>query len=103
MTDRNYIIKLVNEELKRANEVYPPFHSAHEAHNVIREELEETAEELMSAAHALDDMWAAIREDDEDGIFEAADKGYNYMLYAIAEAVQACAMFKKATDTLFKP
>ena len=97
MTDRNYIIKLVNEELKRANEVYPPFHSAHEAHNVIREELEETAEELMSAAHALDDMWAAIRDDDEDGVFDAVNRGYDYTVDAVRELIQVCAMFKKVT------
>lgn len=45
----------------------------------------------------IDDMWVSVRKDDEEGIFDAADKGYNYTVDAIRELIQVAAMFKKVS------
>lgn len=99
MTDRNYITKLINDELKDANAKHPQFHSPHEAYAVILEEWEETIEELIAVKEAINDMWQSVRDDDEDGVFDTVNRGYDYAVDALRELIQVCAMFKKAAYT----
>ena len=99
MTDRKEIARLVDEELARANETYPPFHSAHEGYAVICEEVEEMMEEIEKASGFIDVMWKRIKVDEENGVLKASNDAYNIMIYAIAEAIQVCAMLKKM-DTI---
>lgn len=99
MTDRKEIARLVEEELARANEIYPPFNSAHEGYAVIREELEEMMEEIEKASGFIDVMWKRIKVDDGNGVLTTSHDAYNTMFYAIAEAIQVCAMLKKM-DTI---
>ena len=40
------VLKLIKEEYERANTLYPPFHSNHEAYAVILEELDEVWDEI---------------------------------------------------------
>jgi len=60
--------KMLNQaastELERANSLYPQFHSAHEAESVLREELEECADELESIQETLKYLWENIRSND---------------------------------------
>ena len=52
------------------------------------------------ARECVIDFLNAMMNDDEDGMYEAADKGHNYMTDALREGIQVDAMFKKVT---FKP
>ena len=99
MTDRQEIMRLVDEELARANEIYPPFRSAHEGYAVICEEVEEMMAEIERASDIIKDMWNRIKIDDENGVITTSHDAYNTMFYAIAEAIQVTAMLKKM-DTI---
>ena len=98
MTDRKEIARLVDEELARANEIYPPFNSAHEGYAVILEEAEEMMAEIERASRNIRRMWNRIKVDDENGVLLAANDAYTRMLDAIAEAIQVTAMLKKAKN-----
>lgn len=95
MTSREEIARLVDEELARANEIYPPFRSAHEGYAVIFEEVEEMMAEIERASAFIDIMWKRIKVDDGNGVLKASNDAYNIMIYAIAEAIQVAAMLKK--------
>lgn len=99
MTSREEIARLVDEELARANEIYPPFRSAHEGYAVILEEVQEMMEEIEKVSQNIGRIWNRIRVDDENGVLLASNDAYNTMFYAIAEAIQVAAMLKKM-DTI---
>ena len=98
MIERNKILALVQEELDEANIVHPLFHSAHEAQNVIREELEEAEYELKMCEDILESMWIKIKCDIDytDNVNEL--KGRSIKL--IQEAIQVAAMCDKALESM---
>ena len=99
MTNTEKIIKLINEELDEANEKFPPFHSPHEAYGVIKEELEETKEELECCEKALEKYWMNVKLD----IKQYADitKMEVYAINVAKEAIQVAAMCRKTLDSLY--
>lgn len=98
MIDVNKIEKLVEEEYIEACGMYPMFHSGHEAHNVIREELEESEHELQMCKIALERMWAQVKNDD-DYVGTVEDLKYR-SLKLIQEAIQVSAMCDKAINSV---
>lgn len=97
MTDYLKIKELVDDELTEAIKTKGTFVDGHQAYAVICEEICEAVEEWIEATKSLEKMWEAVRKDDEEGIFDAADKGYNYTVDAIRELIQVAAMFKKVS------
>lgn len=59
------IMKAVEAEVKRVNEIHPLYHSGHEAIAVLAEEVEEAREELESIKVHLAKMWERVRMDFE--------------------------------------
>lgn len=55
------IANAANNELNRANEKFPLFHSKHEGFSVIREELEESKEAMEELESSLMCLWDHIR------------------------------------------
>ena len=75
MTEYNKINKLVDEELEEAIKNKGLFVDGHQAFGVIVEEWIEFMQEVDAAKECVLDFMKAMMNDDEDGMFEAADKG----------------------------
>ena len=84
---------LVDKELAAANERFPQFHSAHEGWAVIKEEMEETEEELAKMKIYLAGAWGNITSDVQanSDIESLKQRAIN----AACEAVQVAAMCQK--------
>ena len=89
----NQVRQLVEVELAAANERFPQFHSAHEGWAVIKEEMEETEEELAKMKIYLAGAWGNITSDVQanSDIESLKQRAIN----AACEAVQVAAMCKK--------
>lgn len=85
--------KLANEELNRSYKKFPSFHSPHEGYAVIKEELEETDEEVTGIKHGAMCMWSAIRCNDVTPVYLNEIK--EHAIHAAAEAIQVAAMAQK--------
>lgn len=98
MTDRNSILKLIDEELIKANAEYPKFHSYHEAYAVIKEELEEAAYEMEKCKENLETAWLNIKRDMNctNNMIALRTRSINL----IQEAIQVAAMCDKTFDSL---
>ena len=89
---------LMVAELEFANETNPPFHSLHEGYAVLKEEVEETRENLTNVELSLEKLWEAVRK---DRAYEARVYASTIRADAIdiaAEAIQAAAMACKLID-----
>lgn len=84
---------LVDKELAAANERFPQFHSQHEGWAVIKEEMEETEEELAKMKIYLAGAWGNITSDVQanSDIESLKQRAIN----AACEAIQVAAMCKK--------
>ena len=87
------IEKLVQQELKEANEKYPQFHSDHETWAVIKEEVEECEEELKKLQACMQEIWAKIRKN--KSIQEWLTFAERCAIDLIREAIQVAAMCEK--------
>ena len=92
----NQVRQLVEVELAAANERFPQFHSAHEGWAVIKEEMEETEEELAKMKIYLAGAWGNITSDVQanSDIESLKQRAIN----AACEAVQVAAMCQKFLD-----
>lgn len=88
----NQVRELVKVELAAANERFPQFHSAHEGYAVIKEEIEETAEEIAHCNVLLDDLWDSIRDNIS---FRSVGDIKESAIQAAVEAIQVAAMAQK--------
>lgn len=99
MIDKEKIQALAAEELADANTKHPPtFNSMHEAYAVLKEELEEAAEELEMCRERLDMLWLCVKND--DSLLTNKNLGYikAYAVRAVQEFVQVVAMCDKALN-----
>lgn len=98
MTDYNVLKKLAAQELARANEKYPAFHSLHEGYAVLLEELEELREDVQQAALFKECIWQMVRCNDNKRALEFAGRIRDTAIHAAAEALQVAAMAQKLID-----
>jgi hypothetical protein len=92
---------LANEELKRANKIYPLFHSQHEGYAVIKEEIEETQSELIRIGFILDSMWKDIKLNSSVDIMRSyANQIRGQAILVASEAIQVAAMAQKFKDSI---
>ena len=92
---KDKLIALVGEELAAANAIYQPFHSTHEGYAVLREEVEEAAEEMDYVKSGLECIWYYVRTDEMESIAEAVDSIERHAIRLAAEAIQVAAMARK--------
>ena len=98
---REHTEKLMNEELKRANEEFPMFSSNHEGVSVIEEELFEAREDFESAWDAIADLKVGVYKDrSTEEIMGAARQITCIALFAAAEMIQVAAMGQKFRDSM---
>lgn len=93
MTDIKKIEELVQQELVEANEIYPQFHSGHEAIAVIAEEYDECKEELQMVEQYISAIWIGIRENKSNKTVLKRMK--KTAMNLAAEAIQVAAMCEK--------
>lgn len=98
MTDNKIIHNLIEEELAESNKLHPMFASQHEAWAVIREEIEELHEEIVSCEGLQGEMWHRIRND--WGTEDILKQLLCHAIYAAQESIQVAAMAMKALDSL---
>ena len=94
MTDKKIIHSLIEQELKEANDKFPQFASDHEAWAVVREEFEETRNELEACDERLFLVWEQVKRN------YSTHRNYemleNNAVQLIQEAIQLAAMCRKA-------
>lgn len=89
----NTVHYIAVEELNRANDIWPQFHSKHEGLGVLSEEVWEMREELKKLDKFLDELQMAVFNDFD---CEKALNGAERSLAAgLAEGIQAIAIMKK--------
>lgn len=94
MTDKEIIHSLIEQELKEANEKFPPFASDHEAYAVVFEEFQETEDELKHCREGMLYIWEQVKSNfNTHRNYEMVE---NYAMQLIQEAIQLAAMCKKA-------
>jgi hypothetical protein len=76
------------------------FHTAHEGYAVLKEEVEETADEAKKLVSQNEILWSAIKKDEYDVAECTVQDMYDTALAAAYEAVQAAAMARKYLDSL---
>ena len=89
----NDVRALVDKELAAANERFPQFHSQHEGYAVIREEIEETREQLDAVDRHLNYLWDRVKCD--CAAREQVEYMKRFAINAACEAIQVAAMAQK--------
>ena len=98
LTER--VEELSKDELKRANQEFPMFHSRHEGLGVISEELYEVEEDLKLVETHADALKVSIfRDRDSNYVCEKASKLKAEALRAASELIQVAAMCQKMIDS----
>jgi len=94
ITDKE-IQKLINAELKEANEKFPLFNSLHEGQSVLKEEIDETGDEFEDIKDLYRDLWTATKENNLRFALEISDIIQNKAEHLIKESIQVAAMAEK--------
>lgn len=87
--------ELAKQELKLANENFPPFNSNHEGYAVLLEEVEEAEYEMDMVKSSLNYVWGAVKTDIPIIPVEDVKK---YAVRLACEAIQVAAMCDKFID-----
>jgi len=91
--------KLADEELKRSMVKFPLFNSTHEAISVIREEFEETADELMYAESEINEIWHHVKKNNLKCQIQHIESLQIDATNMAAEAIQLAAMASKFLES----
>lgn len=90
-----WVKRLVEDELERANEEFPLFHSKHEAYGVLLEEFREAEDEWGSLEELMEEIETATFTDDDIELTRLRAKARHRALLCIGELVQYTAMLEK--------
>lgn len=92
----NKINEAVITELTNACQVYgPEYHTLHEGYAVLKEEVEETENNLNYVKDLLSDLWKDVKSDDELGVKSLARFVAFGAIQVALEAVQVAAVARK--------
>lgn len=91
---------LTGEELARSYEKFPKFNSPHEGYAVIKEEVEEHADDTKNIEYELEKLWHYTRINDSLMQISYAENLRDCAIHAAAEAIQCAAMAQKYIDSL---
>lgn len=87
--------ELAKQELKLANENFPPFNSNHEGYAVLLEEVEEAEYEMDMVKSNLRYVWYSVKNDRP---VDTAEDVKNHAVRLACEAIQVAAMCDKFID-----
>ena len=86
---------LADEELTNSMIKFPLFVSTHEGYAVIKEEVEETSEELDHVKDSLSAIWFFVRNNDKNRSIYDAECLKEYAIKLASESIQVAAMCQK--------
>jgi hypothetical protein len=95
MDKKTTIEQLVLEEYISANEKFPMFSSSHEAWAVLKEEIEEFADECYGIFNPISDLWRFVKTNDVNSQKDVLLLIKNHALRASEELIQVMAMIHK--------
>jgi hypothetical protein len=95
MDKKTTIEQLVLEEYISANEKFPMFSSSHEAWAVLKEEVEEFADECYGIFNPISDLWRFVKTNDVNSQKDVLLLIKNHALRASEELIQVMAMIHK--------
>lgn len=94
--------KLTTQELTRANEKFPLFHSSHEGYAVLLEEVQELQHDVTAIdgkyCSLVNGLWCSIKNNNPSKNDVTQIK--QYAIHAAAEAIQVAAMAQKFIDSV---
>lgn len=96
------IKELIENEYYSACAIYPDFRSAHEGYAVLKEELEETEDEMNILKENMDELWEQIKGNHTCLYSSTLKDLEDHSLSMIKEAVQVAAMVYKYHDLIRK-
>ena len=91
--------KLVQKELKSANQRFPMFRSDHEGAAVIFEEIEEAENEMRGVNRHFASTWYSVKQDERIKAYSYINKLKNRAVNLACEAIQVAAMAQKFMDS----
>lgn len=91
--------KLVMEEKTRAMIEHPLFFSRHQGYAILKEEIEETGDELEDVNAYLNNMWRNIKSDNVGATIDYAKNIKRCAINLSAEAIQVAAVAQKFIDS----
>lgn len=94
------VYALVEKERANCLDTYGPLHSGHEGYAVVKEEIEETHEELDRVEQGLESLWEDLRFNDPYGCIVDAKEAREAAIRCACEAIQAAAVFSRILDVL---
>lgn len=98
-----FLLQSIDEELENAKTWGKDFSSNHEAYAVLKEEVEETSEELDGIKSALNIYWHLIRTNATKESMQLCVKDLdNKAFSAIKELIQVIAVCHKTSETIKK-
>lgn len=86
---------LVNAEYERSKEHEESFHSTHEGAALIKEEIEEAAEQSQLIDKYFENLWDCVRKDEDKKSVHYAELIENAAMWGAAELIQVAAMARK--------
>lgn len=94
-----WVERLVADELERANEEFPLFHSKHEAYGVLLEEFAEAHDEWEHFVSMISDTGSCAFNDRDEELKRSRMHARHRAMYCIAELIQCVAMLDKWTQS----
>ena len=96
------VLRLIDKELTYANTKFPLFSTPHEGYGVIKEEFEETFDEIVNMHGQVALIWDGTKKNNYHVISTGVSNLYTHAVNAAIEAIQVAAMCKKYEVSLLK-
>jgi len=91
--------KLADEELKRSMVKFPLFNSTHEGWAVLKEEVEESADEMLYVEGNIKCVWVQLKKNNQENAIEYIKELKESATNLAAEAIQVVAMASKFLES----
>lgn len=96
---KELVVQACKEELRNSKSFGEFYNSPHEAYAILKEEIEETKDNLSLVEKRLEDIWQNIKDNDDEELVANILTLKSYALLTVFEAVQVCAVSEKFKES----
>ena len=96
---KELVVQACKEELRNAKSFGEFYNSPHEAYAILKEEIEETKDNLSLVEKRLEDIWQNIKDNDDEELVANILTLKSYAILTVFEAVQVCAVSEKFKES----